>query len=409
MDVFRVVCIGALAVQLMGCPSSDDLLEVPDSGLGPQDILLDGGQTTGGPDTETVSVDSQPNPDQEEMTEGCQSSTQCAGVFPSLTSCEIAECNLATGQCVVSEAPEGATCDDGDSCTVTECLGGVCVVSTEVPCDDGNECTVDLCNAESGCQFINKITPCDDGDPCTEGDLCDEGICKPGAPSPACGLGTQENPGVSCKELMQAEPSLEDGVYWLKPNDTAGTFKTWCHFSSSGGGWTRVASVRGDIPVCSYVEGAGTSTDLVSTGPTTGILAIAQAGSIPFGGELLVRVSGTDYQYLSADPSWSWTAVASGEINSQNVAVFEVQTAVNGLDTGLVGYTSACISSGACLLGGTHDGTSDWGVVLGIGAYCTGTHKQDDTCLSKSSLKGLFAGPVAGGGGWGSAGEIYIR
>jgi hypothetical protein len=63
-------------------------------------------------------------------------------------------------------------CDDGDPCTIDECVDGECVF-TPMDCDDGDPCTIDRC-VDGKCVF----TPmdCDDGDPCTS-DACVDGVC----------------------------------------------------------------------------------------------------------------------------------------------------------------------------------------------------------------------------------------
>jgi hypothetical protein len=68
-------------------------------------------------------------------------------------------------------------CDDGDACTVDECIDNVCVYSA-VDCDDGEFCTLDYCDPDAvvtwpadGC--YTEPRPVDDGLFCTN-DWCDE-------------------------------------------------------------------------------------------------------------------------------------------------------------------------------------------------------------------------------------------
>ena len=76
----------------------------------------------------------------------------------------------------------GASCDDGNACTVDTCAAeGECTHDT-LTCDDGNPCTQDMCDGDLGCLFINDDgAPCDDGSPCTGGDECLEGACAAGS------------------------------------------------------------------------------------------------------------------------------------------------------------------------------------------------------------------------------------
>ncbi|MEA2697293.1 MAG: hypothetical protein QOI66_1564 [Myxococcales bacterium] len=88
--------------------------------------------------------------------------------------------------CAVS--PEGALCDDGKACTISDhCLGGVCVgmvAPDNTPCTDGDVCTInDVCTAGlcAGTVAPDDHT-CTDGDPCTDPDTCHAGKCRPGPP-----------------------------------------------------------------------------------------------------------------------------------------------------------------------------------------------------------------------------------
>jgi hypothetical protein len=88
--------------------------------------------------------------------------------------------------CAVS--PEGALCDDGKACTISDhCMGGVCVgmvAPDNTPCTDGDVCTInDVCTAGlcAGTVAPDDHT-CTDGDPCTDPDTCHAGKCRPGPP-----------------------------------------------------------------------------------------------------------------------------------------------------------------------------------------------------------------------------------
>jgi hypothetical protein len=76
-----------------------------------------------------------------------------------------------------------APCDDGDACTTDDtCADGTCVGGPPLDCDDGNLCTDDTCDTEQGCQYANNAAACDDGDACTTIDICSNGRCTGGDP-----------------------------------------------------------------------------------------------------------------------------------------------------------------------------------------------------------------------------------
>ncbi|NUN15754.1 MAG: hypothetical protein HUU55_19180 [Myxococcales bacterium] len=93
-------------------------------------------------------------------------------------------CNALTGECV-HFAGNGATCDDGNTCTINDiCVAGVCQGEGGDQCDDGNPCTTDVCGANGSCSHQPATGgACEDGNPCTSGDTCAAGTCKAGTPT----------------------------------------------------------------------------------------------------------------------------------------------------------------------------------------------------------------------------------
>lgn len=107
----------------------------------------------------------------------------CAGAPVSCDdglACTADSCDPALDACVF-EAVVGA-CDDGSACTLDDrCVGTECVGGTSA-CDDEDPCTVDACQpARPGvtCQHVagNDGASCADGDPCSINEHCDAGLC----------------------------------------------------------------------------------------------------------------------------------------------------------------------------------------------------------------------------------------
>ncbi|MCB9740089.1 MAG: hypothetical protein H6747_12560 [Deltaproteobacteria bacterium] len=94
------------------------------------------------------------------------------------TDCLKAQCLPKTGACALQPVGNGASCDDGKTCTVAEvCTSGKCGGGKANACDDGDKCTIDSCDEKQGCTHTAKS--CDDGNACTS-DGCDAttGNCK---------------------------------------------------------------------------------------------------------------------------------------------------------------------------------------------------------------------------------------
>jgi len=77
-----------------------------------------------------------------------------------------------------------ADCDDFNFCTVDSCNAGVCETQqvegccfSSADCEDGNPCTTDVCDPVLGCFHSDNTNFCSDGDACTKNDTCFEGEC----------------------------------------------------------------------------------------------------------------------------------------------------------------------------------------------------------------------------------------
>lgn len=94
--------------------------------------------------------------------------------------CKVSVCDPAQGACVVRDADDGATCDDGLFCTVGDrCVDGACL-STPRDCGDTADCTVDTCDDDVDTCLHDGLScecgpgvSCEDGNPCNGVDSCD--------------------------------------------------------------------------------------------------------------------------------------------------------------------------------------------------------------------------------------------
>jgi hypothetical protein len=90
---------------------------------------------------------------------------------------EIGRCDPWTGFCSNPASDDGKRCDDGDACTRTDvCRSGACRGADAVVCLAADDChDAGTCDPRTGaCSSPPRPpgTPCDDGDPCTTGDSC---------------------------------------------------------------------------------------------------------------------------------------------------------------------------------------------------------------------------------------------
>lgn len=117
--------------------------------------------------------------------------------------CTSDDCSPASGTCThaliagCQACSSAATCSDGNLCNGSEvCQAGFCHPGTPLSCNDSNACTTDACSTQNGC-VNNPITgcrtctsaaACGDGNACNGAELCQGGVCRPGA-APNCADG----------------------------------------------------------------------------------------------------------------------------------------------------------------------------------------------------------------------------
>ena len=127
-----------------------------------------------------TAINDQGPPPEDVAVVGCKVDGDCDGQVQNLDSCQAATCDVATGQCVATNIPNGTTCGGANACLEGKqvCLNGKCAGGTPIPCDDNNPCTSDTCDPKHGCDNTNDDSlSCDDGVACTTGDKCAAGKC----------------------------------------------------------------------------------------------------------------------------------------------------------------------------------------------------------------------------------------
>ena len=113
--------------------------------------------------------------------DACNAGT-CTGASPVVCVasdfCHVAgSCDPATGMCSNPEKPEGTLCDDGNRCTLADtCVAGACTAGAPLNCVASDEChEAGACDAVTGL-CSNPTKP--DGTTCSIGQ-CLSGVCEP--------------------------------------------------------------------------------------------------------------------------------------------------------------------------------------------------------------------------------------
>jgi hypothetical protein len=145
-------------------------------------------------------------------------------------------------------------CDDPD-CVSDEACGDGIEGNEAGECEDGKDndgdglidCEDEDCFNFDGCDDYegDEAGECsDEKDNDGDGDIdCDDEGCV-GSPDceeePTNDIGSEENPGSSCKEILEQVENAEDGHFWIDP-DGSGAFKVYCDMTSTDPGWMLLA------------------------------------------------------------------------------------------------------------------------------------------------------------------------
>lgn len=148
----------------------------------------------------------------------CQAGACVTGMPPDCSglddACTAGACDPDTGACVPMPINEGGACDDGSLCTEGDaCQGGACLGQARDCTELGDDCNPSACDPETGLCVTSQAedgASCEDGDLCTLQDRCQEGRCQGGAPvtcDDPCVAGVCDPDTGLC-----GGPALEDGL-----------------------------------------------------------------------------------------------------------------------------------------------------------------------------------------------------
>lgn len=149
----------------------------------------------------------------------CSAGT-CSGGAPTACppgQCTVGVCDEATQACIEATAPDGTACSGGACYADGVCQDGGCLLGPAIDCSAlDSTCAVGVCDPMQGCvpKGVNQGASCDDGLFCTVSDHCDQGQCVGGAsmcPQPdACSISTCDEAGKKCVVSPAAEGSVCD-------------------------------------------------------------------------------------------------------------------------------------------------------------------------------------------------------
>lgn len=194
--------------------------------------------------------------------------------------CNAGACDAKTGLCKLVPLQSGTPCDDGQKCTTKDacdgsgtCKGGAwdlgCGCQKDADCNDGNACTKDTCSGTSCVFSITNGASCDDGDPCSvtsacdatgkciakteydcskAGDACNDALCVAKGSEPSCkkvpkAAGTACSDGLAC---TSKDTCTSTGV--CKGSPVVCSSSKTCHVATcdeKAGGCTDIPSSKG--------------------------------------------------------------------------------------------------------------------------------------------------------------------